>query len=225
MIKGDKSQSTLKTKFKRFTQKRWAVPALYLGCGALVLTTVFVLQDRNEEVAVNPQQQVSYEENGQDVTFGPDEAVEVNSQVEKMALPVEDPSAVTVHRAFYDQEASAEEQQNALVVVNQTYYPNLGVDLVQSGESFNVTAAMSGTVTLVQEDPFIGNAVEIEHEDGLVTRYQAVQDIAVASGDKVMQGQVIATSGVSELNPDAGTHVHFEVYKDDVAVDPISFSE
>lgn len=226
MIKGDKNQSTLSESFKKFFKKRWAVPAVYLGCAALAVGTVFFVQgQKGSEVAEqSTENEYVYQEEANNYTYGPPEAAEVNQPAEKMSLPVTNPDAVSVHKAFYDQTADASEQQEALIVVNQTYYPNLGVDLVQDGEPFEVTAAMSGTVTLVEEDPFIGNAVEIEH-DGYVTRYQAIEGIAVAEGEEVRQGQVIAQAGVSELNPEAGLHVHFEVLKDGQAIDPMSITQ
>ncbi|WP_166786708.1 M23 family metallopeptidase [Jeotgalibacillus salarius] len=228
MIKGDKNQSTLSESFKKFFKKRWAVPAVYLGCGALAVGTVFFIQgQKSSEVAEqSTESEYVYQEETPDYTYGPgnQETVEVNQSTETLSLPVSNPDAVTVHKAFYDQTADASEQQESLVVVNQTYYPNLGVDLVQDGEPFEVVAAMSGKVTLVEEDPFIGNAVEIEH-DGYVTRYQAIEDIAVAEGEEVRQGQVIAQAGVSELNPEAGLHVHFEVKKDGQAIDPMSITQ
>ncbi|WP_322420270.1 M23 family metallopeptidase [Jeotgalibacillus haloalkalitolerans] len=226
MIKGDKNQSTLSESFKKFFKKRWAVPAVYLGCAALAVGAVFFIQDqKGTDVAEqSTESEYVYQEEAPDYTYGPTDTAEVNQSAEKMSLPVTNQDAVSVHKAFYDQTADASEQQEALIVVNQTYYPNLGVDLVQDGEPFEVTAAMSGTVTLVEEDPFIGNAVEIEH-DGYVTRYQAIEDIAVAEGEEVRQGQVIAQSGVSELNPEAGLHVHFEVLKDGQAIDPMSITE
>ncbi|KIL44692.1 hypothetical protein KP77_29130 [Jeotgalibacillus alimentarius] len=226
MIKGDKNQSTLSGSVKKFFRKRWAAPALYMSCAVLAVGSVFFIQSQKDsEVAeLSTENEYVYQEDSPDYTYAPEETAEVNQPAETLRLPVADQDAVTVHKPFYDQSADAAEQQEALVVVNQTYYPNLGVDLVQNGEPFEVTAAMSGKVTLIEEDAFIGNAVEIEHE-GYVTRYQAIDDIAVAEGEEVRQGQVIAQSGVSELNPEAGLHVHFEVLKDGQPVDPVSITQ
>ncbi len=82
---------------------------------------------------------------------------------------------------------------------------------------------MSGTVTKVQEDSLLGNTIEIEHSKGIVTRYQSVKDFEVAVGDVVDQGQAIAKAGKSLFNEDAGVHVHFEIRKDNVAVNPINY--
>ena len=79
-------------------------------------------------------------------------------------------------------------------------------------------ASLSGNVTKVQEDALLGNVIEVEHEDGVVTRYQSVTDIQVAVGDEVIQGDVLATASKSQINEEAGTHVHFEIRKDNVAL-------
>ncbi|MDG5471205.1 M23 family metallopeptidase [Jeotgalibacillus sp. ET6] len=226
MSQGDKNNSTLKSNLKGFMKKRWSLPVLYLACAAVVVSTVFVLQSPGDKEVATVTEEFSTNQNRTDwVQESDGEVTEVNQPTEKMAMPVVDPSAITIHRSFYDQDASAEEQQESLVVVNQSYSTNLGIDIVQDGKEFDVTAASSGEVTLVQEDPFVGNLVEIEHADGLVTKYSAIKDISVQVGDQVKQAQPIAKAGVSELNTEAGTHLHFEVYKDGVAVNPVSFAE
>ena len=62
--------------------------------------------------------------------------------------------------------------------------------------------------------------IEIEHENGIVTRYQSVKDMKVKVGDKVKQGQALATAGKSLINEEAGVHVHFEIRKDGIPVNP-----
>ncbi len=42
----------------------------------------------------------------------------------------------------------------------------------------------------------------------------------VEKGARVAQGEVLGTSGLSAMNKEAGSHVHFEVRKDNVAVNP-----
>ena len=75
----------------------------------------------------------------------------------------------------------------------------------------------------MEEDPVLGNVVEIEHDKGVVTQYQSVKDIKIKVGDEVKQGQVLAKAGQSLFNEKAGTHVHFEIRKDGVAVNPESY--
>jgi stage II sporulation protein Q len=94
---------------------------------------------------------------------------------------------------------------------------------MNNGKSFAVVAALGGTVTQVKEDAVLGNVIEVEHSKGVVTQYQSVKDIAVKEGDVVKQGQFLAKAGQSELNKQAGTHLHFEIRKNDVAVNPVSY--
>lgn len=82
---------------------------------------------------------------------------------------------------------------------------------------------MSGTVTKGPGRFLLGNTIEIEHSKGIVTRYQSVKDFEVAVGDVVEQGQAIAKAGKSLFNEEAGVHVHFEIRKADVAVNPLEY--
>ena len=93
---------------------------------------------------------------------------------------------------------------------------------MNDGSEFNVLAALSGKVVTVRQDSLLGNVIEIEHEKGIVTVYQSVKDFKVKVGDTVKQGEVLATSSTSQLNQNAKTHVHFEVRKENVALDPLS---
>ncbi|MFL6517403.1 MAG: peptidoglycan DD-metalloendopeptidase family protein, partial [Bacillus sp. (in: firmicutes)] len=129
-----------------------------------------------------------------------------------------------VKTKFYDFNVKTEDQEAALVFYNNTYQPNTGIDVtMKDDESFNVVAALSGTVTRVDEDAVLGNVIEVEHDKGIVTQYQSVKDIKIKVGDEVKQGQVLATAGQSLFNEKAGTHVHFEIRKDGIAVNPTNY--
>jgi len=82
---------------------------------------------------------------------------------------------------------------------------------------------MSGKVTSVQEDALLGNSIVIEHEKGMETHYSSVTDIEVKEGETVKQGEAIAKSSTSGINAEAGNHVHFEIRKDQTAVNPLDY--
>ncbi len=63
--------------------------------------------------------------------------------------------------------------------------------------------------------------VEINHGDGVVTRYAHNQKNDVKAGDMVQRGQVIAALGSTGRS--TGPHLHFEVYKNGRPVDPSSY--
>lgn len=95
-----------------------------------------------------------------------------------------------------------------------------GLDFAgESGEGVVATAA--GIVTWAGERYGYGYLVEIEHGDGLVTRYGHNQSVAVAVGDVVTKGQVIALMG--NTGRSTGAHVHYEVIKHGQQIDPLPY--
>lgn len=71
----------------------------------------------------------------------------------------------------------------------------------------------------------LGYVVEVEHADGLSTVYQSLSEVSVEQGDKVKQNQVIGKSGKNLYSEDSGNHVHFEIRKDGVAMNPLNFMD
>ncbi len=63
--------------------------------------------------------------------------------------------------------------------------------------------------------------VEIDHSNGLVTRYGHTKRTLVHSGEVVSKGQTIALLGSTGRS--TGPHVHFEVLQGGVAVDPAQY--
>ncbi len=219
MREEENKRSSQSSSVKRFFQKRWVFPAIYIASAAIILTAVLWFQGSD-----NATDKYDYESSDLTGKKNDTPAIEVNQAFENLKMPVENPMETTVKMEFYDFNASEEKREAALVVYNNTYTPHTGVDFAsKDGETFNVTAALSGEVTRVQEDATLGNVIEIEHDKGIVTQYQSVKDVKVEVGDKVKQGQVIAMAGQSLFNEEAGTHVHFEVRKDGVAVNPTAY--
>jgi len=95
-----------------------------------------------------------------------------------------------------------------------------GVDFA-GREGADVIAVGAGVVTWAESRYGYGNLVEINHGNGLVTRYGHNKEIKVKPGDVVRKGQVISTMGSTGRS--TGPHVHFEVYKHGRAVDPATY--
>lgn len=66
-----------------------------------------------------------------------------------------------------------------------------------------------------------GNMVTIDHGYGYKTRYAHLQKAAVRKGQKVKRGQLIGFIG--NTGKTTGVHLHYEVLKNDVQIDPINF--
>lgn len=79
-------------------------------------------------------------------------------------------------------------------------------------------AAGKGIVTAAGWDNFLGNYVEITHGLGYVTVYGHCSRLAVREGDRVDRAQQIGYLGGT--GQASAPHLHFEVWKDGVALDP-----
>ncbi|MBM7631422.1 M23 family metallopeptidase [Geomicrobium sediminis] len=208
---------------KQITKKPWFWPAVYLSVCAVLLSSFFIFQGGGTDLADDegePAEEESIFDFGNDAND--EEAMPVGVEEEHMQLPVFDESVVEVVGHFYDHNATAEEQEAALVYYNQTYYQNKGIDLANpDGESFDVTAALSGEVIKAEQDPLLGHVVEISHGSDLVTAYHSLEGLQVEEGDTVTKGTIIGSAGENEYNQDAGVHAHFEVRQSGVAYNPM----
>ena len=66
-----------------------------------------------------------------------------------------------------------------------------------------------------------GNMVDIDHGNGIMTRYGHASQVVVAAGQFVQRGQVIALMGSTGFS--TGPHVHYEVIINGQRVNPISY--
>lgn len=95
-----------------------------------------------------------------------------------------------------------------------------GVDLAGK-EGSDIIATAGGVVTYAGERYGYGNLVEVDHGDGLVTRYGHCKTIEVEVGDVVQKGQVLALMGSTGRS--TGPHVHFEVLRNGKTENPETY--
>jgi murein DD-endopeptidase MepM/ murein hydrolase activator NlpD len=95
-----------------------------------------------------------------------------------------------------------------------------GIDLRgEKGDPVRVTA--NGRVTIASWQGGYGNMVEVDHGNGLATRYGHLSAIDVQVGQTVHMGQVIGKIGSTGRS--TGPHLHYETRVDGEAVDPQKF--
>lgn len=82
-----------------------------------------------------------------------------------------------------------------------------------------VRAARAGRVSYAGTKGTYGSTIDIDHGGGLVTRYAHLSRIGVRLGQQVRGGDVIGAVGNSGRS--TGPHLHFEVRRQGVAVDPL----
>ena len=73
----------------------------------------------------------------------------------------------------------------------------------------------------------LGNYIELHHQGDLVTIYGHLQQVSVRQGQLVAQKQVIGKTGKTgnANHPKILPHVHFEIRKDNVPIDPTELLE
>jgi murein DD-endopeptidase MepM/ murein hydrolase activator NlpD len=81
-----------------------------------------------------------------------------------------------------------------------------------------ILASAGGRVRRAGSYGAYGRTVEIDHGDGLVTRYGHVHRVLVRVGDVILPGQPIATVGSTGRS--TGPHLHFEILRDGRQVHP-----
>ncbi len=84
-----------------------------------------------------------------------------------------------------------------------------------------IMAAAGGVVRSADFHPAYGNLLEIDHGNGLTTRYAHASKILVKAGDLVKRGEVVAQVGTTGRS--TGPHLHFEVMVEGVLQNPSKF--
>jgi murein DD-endopeptidase MepM/ murein hydrolase activator NlpD len=105
--------------------------------------------------------------------------------------------------------------------------PLLGTPAMHAGMDFRVPygsavrAAGTGSVVSAGWNGGYGRMVEVDHGDGMTTRYAHMSKILVKVGDKVERGTVVGRAGSSGRS--TGPHLHYEVRRNGTAIDPLRF--
>ena len=95
-----------------------------------------------------------------------------------------------------------------------------GVDII-AAPGTAVVAAAGGVVSSSGFMAEYGNVVEINHDNGLLSRYAHLSKSLVKVGDVVMKGQLIAQVGTTGRT--TGPHLHFEVREKGIPLNPNKF--
>ncbi|MFO7880935.1 MAG: M23 family metallopeptidase [Kosmotogaceae bacterium] len=104
-------------------------------------------------------------------------------------------------------------------ITNQESFHS-GLDIAVS-EGAPIFAADAGEVSFTGLNGGYGYMVEVEHEDGTVTRYAHMSRIGVYEGQSLEMGSFIGRVGTTGFS--TGPHLHFEIRNNDLrSVNPLS---
>lgn len=148
---------------------------------------------------------------------GATNTVKENTKEEKVELSFEKPVEGDIVREFAVENLVYSDTL-------QEWTTHTGID-IKADKTTVVKAAEAGTVKTIKNDPRYGLTVVVEHADGFQTVYSnLLTSEFVVEGEKVEKGQSLGTVGNTaafEIADEA--HLHFEILKDSVQVDPCGY--
>lgn len=195
--------------------KSFVVPAIYSVAIVISIFSMYLVKNIFTKNMDGNKNEVKYVDN--EIT-GVDTIIPVISTSTSIIKPYTN-NDVKIVNNFYNYQADAESQQNSILYYENTYMQNSGVDYAMDSE-FDVVSILDGTVIKVEENDILGVIVEIRHTNDLISIYQSLKDVSVKVDDKVVQGQIIAKSGTSNINTSLTNHLHFELYHKGMIVNP-----
>ncbi len=156
--------------------------------------------------------------------------VEKKQEMEKSASSIYNSSHNEKHDMIIDAEQFMTSVPNILPVdgwITRPFSPDTanfeghqGIDFAAAtGTPIRATAV--GVVEDVHDDDSYGLIVTVRHDHGFVTRYGHCSQILVSVRDKVDRGQTIALVG--NTGRSTAPHLHYEVIKDGINVDPAGY--
>lgn len=180
-------------------------------------TTSTNLSNNSSNTNSNIKQNNTIKENTSSLTNNQSNAVETSSKEEESTqkeLNFEKPVEGEIVREFAKDN----------LIYSQTleeWVTHTGID-IKADKTSVVKAAEDGTVKTIKNDPRYGLTIVIEHENGFQTVYSnLLTSEFVVEKEQVKKGQSIGTVGntaVFEISDEP--HLHFEILKDSIQVDP-----
>ncbi|SHE96471.1 stage II sporulation protein Q [Seinonella peptonophila] len=203
------AQAKRRLRWKRLFARKWFLPAVYLSIVALIVAVTWWYQGYQ-------MRDVHKHQSTMDTLLHEEE-----TDRDIMGMPVMTSSMAVKTKDFYQEQASKQDRESALVKYANTFWPHSGIDFARKdGEVFTVIAALDGVVRRVEDNPVVGKQIEIEHDNGMVTVYQSLGEVSVKAGQVIKKGDQIGTAGQNQFEKENGNHIHFEVLKEKKHLNP-----
>lgn len=196
--------------------KPFVIPSLYTLAIILFVFSIYFFQNTIKGVFLS-NDDVNTEYVDDDIVEDEQYIPVVNTKIEIIKPFIND--KVTIAKSYYDYKAEADSQKNSIIYYENIYMQNSGVDY-KAEELFDIVSVLDGKVISVEDNDMMGTTVQIKHDNNLISVYQSLSNVKVKVDDTIIQGQVIAQSGESNINKDLGNHLHFELYHNGNIVNP-----
>lgn len=198
--------------------KPFVVPALYGLTAVIFVFSIYMVQLIIDKASFTPSAPV------EDTDYVDNEILDFNNQLpvvsdEILILRPYVATDVSIAKNYYDYQAEASEQENAIIYYEDTYMQNSGVDYI-SDNVFDVISILDGTVISVSDNAILGTTIEIRHSNNLISVYQSLSEVVVEENMEIVQGQIIAKSGTSNIDKNLSNYLHFELYHNGKVVNP-----
>ena len=196
------------------TLKLYAVPIIYAITIILFGTSMLFIQkiiNNNKFIAPEIMEYVDSE------IVTDNEYIPVISTVTTILKPYLN-GDVKINKTFYNYEDESSNQENSIIIYENTYMQNSGTDYTFT-ENFDVISVLDGTVIEVTENELLGKTVKIRHSNDLISIYQSLSEINVNQDETVIRGQVIGKSGTSSIYSN-NYNLHFELLYQGKNIDP-----
>ena len=185
--------------------KLFVVPAIYVVAILVFGTSMYLIQRAVNSTKFTTDEEMEYvdKEIVTDNEYIP--VVNVTPTIMKPFLNEQ----VTINKYFYNPEDEKTNQEKAIILYENTYMQNSGVDY-KFNESFDVVAVLDGTVIEVTDNAILGKTIKVRHGNDTVSTYQSLGEVSVKQDDSVLRGQVIGKSGTCSLYG-SDYNLHFEL--------------
>ena len=166
--------------------------------------------------------------NGEGGPYIPDDSVSLSNQAQDMLVNLDELAEVTkIVKTLPLSEPVENYQEHSgfghrIDPFNGHMAFHSGLDLAGPANAKIHTTA-DGTVISAGKNGAYGNAIDIDHGNGITTRYGHLAEILVQEGQKVKKGDIIGIQGSTGRS--TGAHLHYEVRYHDQAMNPKNFLE
>ena len=198
--------------------KDWVIPALALFILSGLLLLYYLLSNILNTNLVPENTYLT------EILLEQQNTIKVNKEIETDIIKPYKGENISISKYYYNSDDEETRQQQSLIKYENIYMPNTGI-LYSSDTEFEIVSILDGKVTSIKQDDILGNIIEIEHANNIITIYQSVKNVNVKIGDVIKQGDLIALSGPNKLENEKDNCLHFEVYKEGNLTNPEEFIE